>query len=525
MRPIKDIKTKRPWRRVTPDGYGSAGFDSGTSISNPDEMLRYELKTQADFLREYFTEGHKINSPKFYPDIFRADIIPVLDSDGNPTGETTRKVYREPVPRYSFAFQQIITAKQLVHLCGNDIQFEVNKEKPTKDDESNIEMFREGWLQKDMEIAFYDVAKSVKTTGDGAVVFFVSKGILGRKSLSYLNGDRLYPHYASDGSLELFARSYYDYDDEGTEITEWMEIWDKKNYYLMKRDLTNDGTIVDKILNFFNVSGYVQVQSHPHGFNRVPVAYMRDEMGPCWSASQSSIEAYEMSFSQMAHNNAAFGEPILMFVGDDIDINFNEQGTIKYLSMPSESKAEYLQAQSASESYQKQLDVLHDSIYKQSFIVDPPELKSGDLPAAALKILYSPAVERAINDASIYQPFLNDVVELFEYGYGLEKEDTIGMTNLPMKWWIKPYVHVSESAIIADLVAGVNAGFISKKTASERASFYTTTGEFYRVNSENNQEQAADLLYQIKLKKSTQTESTEENTENKDKENENNKTE
>lgn len=511
MRPIKDIKTKKPWRRVSPDGYGSAGYDNGTSATGWEDVMRFEIKTQADFLREYYTEGHKINSNKFYPDIYRAEDVQLLDRNGVPTGSTVKKCYVEPVPRYAFAFQQIITTKQLVHLCGNDIQFEINKSNATEEEQKNIELFREGWLQKDMEVAFYELAKSVKITGDGAVVFYLSGGKIGYKTLSYLNGDKIYAHYGADGKLAVFARSYNDYDDEGAEITEWVEVWDETKYYLFKKDISGKGNLVDKIIKFFNVSGYKLMDEKPHGFPRIPVAYHRDEYGPCWSASQSSIEGYEMAFSQMAHNNAAFGEPVLVFIGDDIDITFDNQGTIKYLSMPTESKAEYLQAQSASESFMKQLDLLYSAIYRQSFIVDPPELKSGDLPAAALKILYSPAVEQAINDANKYQQVLNDMVEIFAYGFGLENEDSIGMMSIPMKWWIKPYVHVSESAIIADLATAVANGFLSKQTAAERASFYSTTGEWNRIQAEQNEEQKADLLYQIKLKKSTQNNSSSNN--------------
>lgn len=133
-----------------------------------------------------------------------------------------------------------------------------------------------------------------------------------------------------------------------------------------------------------------------------------------------------------------------------------------------------------------------------SFIVDPPELKSGDLPAAALKILYSPAVEKAMCDANDFKNLLNDLAKIFSYGYGVEKGDTIGFTNLPVTCWIKPYVHVNESAIMADLAIGVQNGFVSRQTASEKATFYTTPSDWDRIIREKKEEQEADLLYQIK---------------------------
>lgn len=502
MKNLKDLKTKKPWRRVRPEGYMMGGSPS------PDYGCEKEslVLNQNDFLKELYPSGHKINSEYFYPDIFRYEEVPVLDSEGNPTGNTKREYYRELMPRYSFAFQRIIATKQLVHLCGNDIQFEINKETPTTKEESSVNKFREGWLQKDMEEAFFGIAESVKCTGDGAIVyFFDEEKRICRNVLSFAKGDRLYPHYGRNGKLVTFARFYNDYDDEGN-VVEWAEVWDDTNYYILKR---SEGGIVNSVMHsifeMFNFRGYTKVSVTPHGFPRVPVSYMRDDNGPCWSDSQSTIEAYEMTFSQMAHNNEMYGEPILVYQGgDNIENKNGIDGTIKSIAMDSDSKVSYLQAQSASESFMKQLDTLYKMIFTQSFIVEPPELKSGDLPAAALKILYSPAVEKAMMDANTYQDVLNDMVELFMFGYGVEIEDSIGMQSLPMKWWIKPYVHVSESAIMADLVAGVNSGFISRKTAAERSSFYSTTGEYNRVIREKKEEESADLLYKIKTSASNQ---------------------
>lgn len=48
-----------------------------------------------------------------------------------------------------------------------------------------------------MEIAFYEYAKSVKITGDAAIVFYMNEGKVFTKNLSYFDGDTLYPHYDS----------------------------------------------------------------------------------------------------------------------------------------------------------------------------------------------------------------------------------------------------------------------------------------------------------------------------------------
>ena len=502
----RDIKTKRVWKRVTPSGYLSQSRFTSTEepYSIPNDNLTFRTVTQADFIREFYPSGHAINDPYVYPDIYKEEMIQMYDNEGNPT-EKKRQIYKELVPRYAFAFQQIIALKQIVHLCGNDIQFELNIENPTDEQKSSSLKFRSGWISKDMELAFYESVKSVKITGDTAVVGFLNNGEFGYKTLSYLNGDTLYPHRDSiTGEMLLFARSYYDYDEDGNKVIEWLEVWDKT--YLTRYKKSVGKTISQKILNVFGLDGYSMTYKKAHGFNFVPVPYHRDNDGACWTPSQDSCDGYEMSFSQMAQNNQAFGFPILYLQGDgetEIGKQFDMNGSIKVLEMGKEDKAGYLSAPNASESFMKQIDTLYKMIYEQSFTVIPPELKSGDLPAAALKILYSPAYEKASIDAEEFQPFLNELVRLFSYGYGLETESTIDFGTLPMKWWIKPYVHVSESSMVADLATAVQNGFISKQTATEKISMYTTVSEWDRIIKEQNEKRKVEMEAEIEKMKLT----------------------
>lgn len=206
---IAEILTKKPFARVTPEGYLQGRITSdlrNASFTNNSDRLTWQLISQADFIREFYPSGHKINSELFYPDRLKYD-------------EEKKRFFREKVFRASFPFQMIITIQQLVHLCGNDIHHELTD---TKVDESSREIFLEfqkGWLDKNMEIAFYEYAKSVKITGDAAIVFYMNEGKVFTKNLSYFDGDTLYPHYDSiTGQMTLFARRYSDYDEEGKEL-------------------------------------------------------------------------------------------------------------------------------------------------------------------------------------------------------------------------------------------------------------------------------------------------------------------
>lgn len=499
----KDILIKKPWKRVHSSGSENSGVFFGPIYpSSPIDNLTYTIASQADFMREYYPSGHAINNPAIYPDIYREEDYDILDENGDPTGKKGHRVYKEAIPRYAFAFQQTILVKQCVHLCGNDIQFELNVEKRTDWQEEVSRIIREGWLQKDMEVAFFESVKSVKMTGDAAFVGYLHGGKFSFRVFSFKDGYTLFPHYDFSGKLKTFAISYYDYDEEGETVTKWVEVWDKKYYSRFKQALGKTRSLADKAKSILGLYGFVTVVPPTvHGFQDIPVAYKRDDDGPCWSPSQDSIEGYELSFSQMAQNNQAFGEPILVLQSEGekgIDIQHGINGSIKMLGMSTDDKASYLPAQSASESYMKQLDAFYKMIYEQSFVVAPPELKSGDLPAAALKILYSPAYEKAMVDAQDYQFFLNDMVSIFLYGYGVEKGMTIDFANCPLKWWIKPYVHTNESTVIQDLASSVQNGFLSRQTASEKIPFYATTDEWERIMSEKKREQEADLLFQLK---------------------------
>src|SRR3712207_9507465 len=92
---------------VLPQGYmahGTGAIRSDTKgINMPDDCLWRQVKTQADFLREYYPSAHPIFDESIYPDIYKKD----------PQSE---KWYKQPIQRTAFAFQQVIATKHTLHL-------------------------------------------------------------------------------------------------------------------------------------------------------------------------------------------------------------------------------------------------------------------------------------------------------------------------------------------------------------------------------------------------------------------------
>lgn len=491
---FREVCTKRPFTRVTPEGYGKH-VKWRPNVSEPKDELVKDIVTQADFMREYNVTGHKIFDKKAYPDIIKED----PDHPG--------KWYTQPITRVGFAFQQLITTKHTIHIIGNDVQFELitgNEDKNEEQLQGLMQDFHKGWLMADMEVRMYEAVHSWLATGDAAVVgFFKPDGSFGAKTLSYENGDTLYPHFNSvTGELELFARKYYDYDEDGTAIIEWLEIWDKDNLYRYKRDLGEKSvlrTVIDKI---FSVSGYELVSSKRHGFPFVPVSYCRNEEGACWSSVQGNIEDYEEAFSYLCENNKAYAFPIFYIKGDGDDINIqgDMDGAVKAISMSDkENDAGFINPGDASGAFATQLDKSYKLIYELSSTVQPPELKSGDLPGVAVKLLFSPAIEVAMRDAQKLQPFLRHLVKIVKFGWGFQNDQPTKYDELNINAYIEPYIHQNETELVTNIATAVQNQFLSHQTASEKCPRFPTNDEYDRIIREQKEKQEQDLLNDIQL--------------------------
>lgn len=488
--PLRELLTKKPFTRVMPDGHYEHGdrWDDVTEESPVIDYLRRKIATQEDFARELDPCGHLINDREYYPDRWRQNTVDGL-------------WYKEEVPRYAFAYQWIILHNQLTHLTGNDIQFELSEE----ESETSMDVFnkfKEGWADKNMEVAWYQFAKSVKATGDGAFVGFLDKGKFGWKVLSFLNGDKLYPHYdLKTGKLNTFARTYSNYNEEGRVTKRYVDVWDDTYYYRFVADGEASSAIErfkQSVMNLFNVNGYrLDCEPEEHGFDCIPVSYHRDDYGPCWTFSQETIDNYEMAFSRLAQNNHDFGLPIMYVKGEG-----SEEVTKKDMSyaskvffLPSDGEIGFMNKQDASAAYKTELDSLEDKIYQQSNVVKTPELKSGDLPAAAIKMLYTPAYNKAMSDSNEFAMALNHIVYIFKFGYGVEREMRLDFMNTRISHYIKPYVHLNETELTTNLATQVQNGFLSKQTASEKSP-YATPREWDRIVREKKLEQEQELLLQ-----------------------------
>ena len=488
------LLAKKPFTRVKAVGHERHGREIRGTVGEMtlprDTLIRMQV-TQEDFMRELDPLAHLIYDREYYPDIWRKN-----EEDG--------VWYIEEVPRYAFAFQRIILTKHLTHLCGNDIVFELADYYDNPEMVRVLDSVRRGWNKKNMEEAWYKLARSVKATGDGAIVGYLYKGKFGWRSLSYLDGDTLYPHYdRQTGELELFARKYSDTDENGDTV-DYLDVWDDMYYYRLrangepydnKEKALEDKRVYNSTLDNYDITGWDVEVKAIHGFKSIPVAYHRDDNGPCWSFSQESIDNYEMAFSRLAQSNHDFGLPIMYLKGEGAkeltaaDMSYAS----KVLVLPEDGEAGFLNRQDASNAYKAELDVLEDNIYRQSFAVRTPELKSGDTPGVAIKMLYSDAYENAINDSQLYHHAVGELYEMFVWGYGIETKNRFDFKDTDITYYIAPYFHVNETERANILALAVQNKFCSRQTAAEKFTL-STPQESNRLEREKRYEQEMELM-------------------------------
>ena len=485
---LRGLLTKRPFYRTSPQSLGISGQEitnTAESSVTADKVIR-TIVTQADFIRELDTDSHAINNKELYKSYMQKD------EDG--------LYYEVDIPRYAFPFQQEILDDRLARLTGNDIQFDLADIDKGEKGYETYDRFKAGWADKGMERAWHYLAKSVLSTGDGAFVGILDNGKFYWKVFSFADGDVLYPHYnRMTGRMDVFARLYQNYDDTG--ITHnYIDVWDDSHYFrFVDKSLGSEenGEQKTQKVGEFNVDGYELEFSQRHGFDRIPVAYKRNDSGPCWSQVQELIEHYERSFSALAQSNHAFGLPILTLVGDGKEMEEIATSDMSYaakiLLIPSESKAEFIKREDASGAYKTELDELRKKIYEGAMVVKAPELKSGDTPAAAIKLLYSDSYNKALLETQEYDEVLHDIVDIFKWGYGIESEHRIAFVNTRIVFYARPYIPINDTECTTNLSVAVQNGFCSKQTASEKF-YFSTPNEWDRIQNEKHDEDMHTLL-------------------------------
>lgn len=489
---INDILTKRAFVRPLPQFIQTATLTRKPERAKvPRDSTLWQVVSQGQFVREYYTSGHLINDATYYPDRIKYD-------------EDKKQFFTEKVVRCAFPLQMIITSQHLVHIAGNDIRHELTDSETSEEREKLFLKWQKGWLDENIETRLYFFYKSSYIVGEAALLFYLKDNKMYAKNLSFLNGDTLYPHYDSiTGKLDAFARKFSDFDEDNNEYVQWLEVWDNKYLRRYRRDVQGFRGAVTKVKELFGLDGWVMVSEEEHGFERVPVAYHRRDEGACWSFVQDAIDKYELAVSYLCQNNMAYAFPIMVLKGDNVSIEGDIYGQVKAITADMESEIKYLERSDNTAAFELQLNTLLRQIFLGSFAVMPPEVKSGDLPGVAIKLIYSPSLDRAMIDAKEFDHVIDDVQELFTYAFGIQEGKLTAYQSLNILSYIVPYIHQNTAELIQNLVQATGAGILSKETGSELTTFGKNY-EFAKITAEAKEAEKADMLYQSLKNKQTQ---------------------
>ena len=468
----EQIMRKKPFSIPIPSGViGSAPIVNPGSVyaTHIDNVTR-ELRTQSDFLREFHTSSHKINSIKYYPNTMYVN---------QETGAYQAKVRS----RIAIGFQERILTKRKEALLGNNVGMRLISGATDQRMIDRLSFLREGWEDKDMEVAVNSAIVSDYMTGDTAVYVYMDDGKVRWRVFSFKDGDILYPHYDSlTGDLSLFGRLYTQADWDGN-TRMYLDVVDKTSFVTYAQKENNEGW---------------EMEGKPiqHGFPFCPVSYHRSEFGPVWSASQSLIDGYEVAISQFSENNAAYALRILYTLGAEMEVMSNVDGTPTRIdSVDPNAKVGFLEpAQGADGAFATQLSIMEKNIMRGSFAVETPEIKSGaDMSSRTVKMLFADSYLKALSDSMEYQPFLNRIAYLFKFGYFLEKGRVNETDSLNVKTYLDPFIFLSENDVISAIQMLVTSGCMSRKTATEIAYNigYSSPDEVNRITQEAHDELVA----------------------------------
>jgi len=430
--------------------------------------VEMQVVTQSDFIRQYNVTSHDINSLKYYPNTF-------FNRDG--------KFQAKVRSRIAVGFQERIKTKRKTALLGNNVGMKLISGAPSARQTDTLSFFREGWEDKNIEVAVDRAIDSDYITGDCAVCFYMKDGKVGWRSFSFLDGDILFPHYDPyTGEVALFGRLYTAEDWDGKRVKR-LDVWDRTNYVSYVQDEDSVGWRMDGNMV-------------AHGFPDCPVAYHRSRHGAVWSASQALIESYEVGISQFAENNNAYALRILYTLGGEMEVMTNTDGTPSRIdSSDAGAKVGFLEpAQGADGAFAKQLEIIEKNIMRGAFCVETPELKSGaDLSSRTVKMMFADSYLKALEDSLEYQLFLDRICSLFKFGYFTENGRASDADAFKVKPYLEPFIFMSEADIINAIQQLVAAGCLSKKTATEIAynSGYGTADEWDRIIQEAHDELVA----------------------------------
>lgn len=414
----------------------------------------YDILTPEDCMREFDMNAHKIYSRVYYPNPVTSETY--IDE----RGVERKRYYEKQLARVGVDLIQMFHTQRTSLLVGSSTDLRMVSRKVTAREKNLFSAFREGWELKNMDNARYELISRAGKTMDAAICCYLSGGRFGWRAFSFEDGDTCYPHYdPTTGEMSLFGRLFtYENPTDG-EQTQYLDVWDDHDHIRYRADHDHKGSL----------AWVVDLSARAHGFDRCPIAYVR--YGETfWGNAIHPVDDLEMSLSQLLENNKAYALRILVALGSEMDVKASFDGRPMQINGAADGKVSFLEPADSSGSFELSLRQMEEQAYIAANCVKQAEIKSGaDMSSLTVKMLNQPAYRKAILDSLKFQPAIDDLVELFTFGYAIEIGKSSEYAGFHVKARTYPYVMMSETEEVNSLVQLKGAGALSTRSAAEEA--------------------------------------------------------
>lgn len=409
----------------------------------------HERVTQTKFYNEYFTSGHKINDPTWYPD------IAIKDKKGKTVG--TYKVNRISLPIQKMSVDII-----LAHLLGNKTYIEDS----SVNDNLALNPYKEYWETRNIDTARYEVLKSVLALGDGAVLFYKENGKLKFKVLSLFYGDSYYMEFDKYGNKSKFYRRYI-LDD------------------IQHCDVFNDETCATYVLID---SEWKLKETSNHGFNGMPVVYGFRGEGAFWSSVQSNIDNLEVMFSRLSEDNRTKFKAIYhLAVSDPQSVETLKAGTLDMVITEEDGTFKMLSGADLSNQFKFEYESQVEFIFNTLGIVFPKHKSSGDMPTGSMKMMFYPTERVVMSLIHEFDSLIDEINEIVLQGFATENtEFKSDVMNGNIRASIRMFTPQDDSSKVDAIAKLKNAGILSTVTAAEESP-YSSNNEENRLRKEQDE--------------------------------------
>lgn len=364
--------------------------------------------------------------------------------------------------RLSVSYQKNIKNKQVLHLCGNQMQFTLIGEEPTDEMEKDFITFKEYWQLRNQDGMKTKMVDCQKSFGDaGLLYYFDYKGQIKSRLLSYTDGYILCPHNDDNGDRVLES-VYYSRDE-----VEYIDSYDDTYMYRHVKDGSAES----------NASGdWVLQSAKVHGFTEIPLITKRGAVA--WDNVQPIIEVYEVIYNIYMVLQKRQGWGILYIKGKFRDEAKQIAGNIilNDTDISGNGSAEF-KTPPTGEGMKDALELMEESIQKGSgttFLLPKDVKMSGDISGIAIQLTQSLDIENALQGVIDWQNVADKMARLFKEGLAIElvnnKTQTNAITsfaNLKINAKFDVWKPKSDAELVQLITQLKGAGGLSEETAIE----------------------------------------------------------